>query len=79
MMNGSYDGMFNGWMMGWMFVWFLVGVAILVVAVFAIVRLSRPRPKGYDEAHELLRRRFAAGEIDADEYASCRDGLGRSH
>lgn len=78
MMNGEYDGMMgnDGWMMMWMLVWFLVVIAVLAVAVFAIVRWTRPRNESMDEAHQLLRRRFAAGEIDKDEYLSRQGDLG---
>lgn len=68
MMNGGY---------GWMLVWLFIVVAVIAVAVFAVVRLARPRQESYDEAHELLRRRYAVGEIDKDEYMSRQTDLGR--
>lgn len=78
MMNGSYDGMMNG-EYGWMFVWFFIVVAVLAIAIFAVVKFARPGQEQPDEAHQLLRRRYASGEIDADEYASRQVGLGQSH
>lgn len=68
MMGYGYD-------MGWfgMGAGLLVLVVVIVLVVWLIVRLTGPgaRPGGppADEAAEdLLRRRFAAGEIDAEEY-----------
>ncbi len=64
-------------MMGAMWLWMVLGglVGLVVVALAAIgvamlVRRSRAPvdPSGTDEARELLRRRYAAGEMDDDEY-----------
>ena len=78
-MDGGYDGMMGGgWMIAWMLLWLLIVGAVLAVAVFGIVRFSPPRNEPRDEALELLRRRYAAGEIDKDEYASRVSDLGRS-
>ncbi|GAT70898.1 hypothetical protein PS9374_06587 [Planomonospora sphaerica] len=61
-----------------------LAVALLVVAVIAAVVLglalmahasrvrSRPAP---DDPKEILRRRYAAGEIDEDEYLRRMSGL----
>jgi putative membrane protein len=65
-----------------MLLWALVGLAVLVLAVLAAVWLARrlspgrrdalpSAPGRRDEApsaQELLRRRYAAGEIDREEY-----------
>jgi len=48
----------------------LIVVGVLAVAVFAIVRFSSPRPQSRDDARDILRRRYAAGQIDKDEYLS---------
>lgn len=45
----------------------LVGVAIWYVVSPSSFRQRRTRPDG--DANEILRRRFAAGEINAEEYA----------
>ncbi|WP_324276991.1 hypothetical protein [Blastococcus brunescens] len=77
MMEGGMMGMG-----GWMLLWALVGIALLVVAVLAAIWLVKHRsparpdaiptaPGKRDEvasAQELLRRRYAAGEIDREEY-----------
>lgn len=75
------DGMMAG--MGiWMLVVVLTVVALLVLAVLGSVRLYRrlrgPQPDGAmavtrddeDTAMRKLRERFAAGEIDEQEYES---------
>lgn len=74
-------GMGMGGMMLWMLVWGLVGVALLVLAVVGIVWLvrrtdSRARGNASRESpEEILRRRYAAGELDEDEYLRRRAGL----
>lgn len=45
----------------------LIGVAIWYLVSPNKFRQQRPRPDG--DAYEILRRRFAAGEINAEEYA----------
>ena len=65
------------WAEGWIWVVTLVPpllwMLVLVLGVVLVVRLinrDRPGMPGPDvnSAEEILRRRFAAGEIDADEY-----------
>lgn len=80
MMGNMYDG---GLGMGlWMALWGLIALALLVVLILAIVWLLRAlfRPAGHagqprDEAEDVLRRRYASGEIDEEEYQRRRDGL----
>jgi len=70
----------NGW--GWG-AWLVMGLMMLVVfgvlvagvvAVVIAVRNTSSRPSApaptADDAQRVLDRRFAAGEIDAEEYAS---------
>lgn len=65
-------------MMGWMLIWGLVGIALLVALVVWTVLLVRrgdgPSPR-VDSPEEVLRRRFATGEIDEDEYLRIQAGL----
>lgn len=49
-------------------------VALVALAVFLVVRLSRPRERPSD-AKAILDERFARGEIDAEEYRSRLDLL----
>lgn len=65
------DGMSGmGW---WMLLWGLIGLAILVIVVLGIVWLVRSlSAPGHrtadDQAEQELRSRYAAGEIDSEEY-----------
>ena len=73
MTGGGMGGMMGTGMAISMLLWTLVGLALLVLAVVAIVWLvRRTRPDsgtGRDDGAEgLLRRRYAAGEIDDDEF-----------
>jgi putative membrane protein len=49
----------------------LVWLALIVLAVWLVVRATNRRDPGdrSDAAEDLLRQRFASGEIDAEEYA----------
>jgi len=75
------DGMGGmGGMMLWMLIWGLVGLALLALMVVGIVWLVR-RGNGSNQLtppespDALLRRRYAAGELDEDEYLRRRAGL----
>jgi putative membrane protein len=66
-MMWGWDGGGGWWAMGLgMVVWLVV----VVLAVWLVVRLVGQRPSGggAESAEELLRRRFASGEIDGEEY-----------
>ncbi|MBA8824115.1 putative membrane protein [Saccharopolyspora lacisalsi] len=71
------DGM--GGMGVGMLLWGLIGLALLVLIIVAIVWLVRHLLTGAesraDRAEQELRRRYAAGEIDADEYRWRRNDL----
>jgi putative membrane protein len=80
MMN-MMDGMGGmGGMMLWMTIWGVVGLALLVGLGVVLVRLvrrgdgAREVPRG-DSPEEILRRRYAAGELDEDEYFRRSSGL----
>lgn len=71
--GGSMAGM-----MGWMLIWGLVGIALLVALVVGtvwLVRRGNDSSPGVASAEEVLRRRFAAGEIDEDDYLRIQAGL----
>lgn len=75
-MMGGFDGMMGGWSaLGWL--WMLIPVlfwgGLLALIVWAIVRVfpirgaeRSERPE--ESAEDVLRSRFARGEIDAEEY-----------
>ncbi|MBI3687040.1 MAG: hypothetical protein HY241_06790 [Actinobacteria bacterium] len=68
-----------GW--AWMMLMPLVWIALIAVIVWAVMRLiQRPSDGGRDlprreTPQEILDRRFALGEIDADTYAQSRARL----
>lgn len=76
------NGMAMGGMMVWMAIWGLLGIALLVLAIVGTVRLVR-RPtrdqrdstSTVESPEEVLRRRYAGGEIDEEEYLQRRAGL----
>lgn len=86
MMDGWHRG---GWMIGWGWAWMLLVLILsLLLVIFLVTLLTRgtggqrgpsappaPTAPRRDEALELLRRRFAAGEIDEAEFRSRRAAL----
>ena len=54
--------------MGSMWIWWILGI-VLVVAVLWMAVGSPPRKTGHDvSAEELLKRRYARGEISREDY-----------
>jgi hypothetical protein len=43
MMNGMMDGSGGGWMMGGMAIGWLLGIAVLILAVFALIKYLRSK------------------------------------
>ena len=70
-MMWGYNAGMNWLWMAPMMVLFWGG--IIVLAVFAIRAFTRP--KGNDQAMDLLRRRLAGGEISQDEFEKTRKAL----
>jgi len=65
---------------GFPWIWMVVGVAlwatIIVIAFYAVARLGgRQENSPSHSAEEILRRRYAQGEIDATEYEARRSVL----
>lgn len=56
----------------WMLLWIVIVVAVIALTIWLIGRFivarDQPSSRAADEAEAILRRRFAAGEIDAEEY-----------
>lgn len=65
----------------WMVLWGLVGLAVIGFAIVGIVYMVRNGDRGGDRVSraespdEVLKRRYAAGEIGEDEYLTKRAGL----
>lgn len=75
------DGMTGMWVV--MLFWGLFGLALLTLAVLAIVWLVGNLRRnggnaviGRDDAEQVLRREYASGRIDHDEYQHRRANLG---
>ncbi len=69
----------NGWGWAWMSLWMVIVVAAVIAIVVALGRgsNSRGRWSREDDAMDVLRRRFASGEIDEEEFERRRTRLER--
>lgn len=81
MWGGMYDGGW-GWGMGWGIFGLLHGLLWLVLIVMAIVVLARwlrhghaPAPGSAESALDILKKRYARGEIGKAEYEEKRRDL----
>jgi putative membrane protein len=54
--------------MVWMMISWLVGIVLVVALVWAVLQAATGRSRETESAEEILRRRYAAGEIDTEEY-----------
>ncbi|MQA13485.1 MAG: SHOCT domain-containing protein [Pseudonocardiaceae bacterium] len=76
MMDG---GMMTGMWVVWLF-WGIFGLLLITLAVLAIIWLARNLSGnsggGRDDAEQILRREYASGRIDEDEYQRRRAHLG---
>lgn len=55
--------------MGWMGLWWIFGAALVAAVVWALLRSTRGPANGPTESPEqILKRRYANGEIDRDTY-----------
>jgi uncharacterized membrane protein len=59
---------FNGWHMIWMTASWLAGIGLLFVLIGLLAAAINGRPTTEDSPEEILRRRYAAGEIETGEY-----------
>ena len=78
--------MMNGWDMnvwGWTFmtIMMVVGVLILIAIIQVITRGSAASDQSNNQEtpFDVLRRRYASGEIDEPEFKQRMDGLNKSH
>lgn len=61
-------------MESWAWIWMLIWVAALLGTVWLLVR-SPGRETPLEDAHAILRARFARGEISQQEFEQARDVL----
>jgi putative membrane protein len=55
-----------GW---WMAVWWILGLAVMVLLVWIVARAAAgPVERADDSPEQILKRRYARGEIDREEY-----------
>ena len=87
MMSGMMDGMMDGGMMDggmmmplWIFASLVVIgiIAAAVLAASAARRAAVPAPQRAETPLAILRRRYAAGEIDAEQFQKMKVELGES-
>ena len=60
-----WDG---GWRMGIMWIWWLLAVVLVVGSVWLLARAGSGRGSRRESPEETLKRRYANGEIDREEY-----------
>lgn len=54
-----------GW---WMVLWWAFGIAVLVLLVWTITRAAGGFAGGGETPEQILKRRYARGEIEREEY-----------
>ena len=59
---------FNGGHMIWMTISWIVGTGLLAMLIWLLAAAARGRPQASGSPEDILRRRYAAGEIDTEEY-----------
>lgn len=77
MMNGvENQGLYMGLGMGW---WWLIGIIVFVVVTWLILKnvniKNRPYFPGNKSAPDLLKERYARGEMDKEEFEEKKKGL----
>jgi putative membrane protein len=76
MMHGEGNDVMMGFMASWMALWGLLALALLVLAVVATVWLVKHlNGGGGSDNRSTLERRYAAGEIDREEFLQRREDL----
>ena len=58
----------QGHQMIWMVFWWIVAIYFIVAGVMFVADAFRGRRKAHESPEEILRRRYAAGEIDTEEF-----------
>ena len=66
-----------GWMGPWMVVWWIVGLAVLILLVWIVARAAGGSTRTEETPERILKRRYAHGEIDREDYERRLDDLRR--
>ena len=75
--HGGMDGvMYDGVGFGWMLLWTIILISIPVALVYLLVTRREKTGRTDDDALAVLRRRYAEGEIDEEEFETRRAKLG---
>lgn len=62
--------------MGFMGLWWILGIALVAAVIWALLRAGRGSTDGPRESpEEILKRRYAKGEIDHETYERMRTDL----
>jgi len=57
-----------GWGIGWMILWAVILIGIVALVVWWASTAARTSPSNHEGPLEILKLRYARGEIDHDEY-----------
>ena len=60
--------MWNDWHMGWMSLWWLVGLLLVIAVVWAVARTASGPSPADESPPVILKRRYASGEINREQY-----------
>lgn len=62
----------------WMVLWWGLGIALLIALVWLVINAAgRSSTRGDETPEEILKRRYARGEIDREDYQRRLDDLRR--
>ena len=57
-----------GWHMGWMALWWVFAFGVIALFVWLLAKAAGPAVREGESPELILKRRYARGDIDRDEY-----------